>query len=265
MYLLIVLCFIQGITELLPISSSAHLFVTSHIMGTGDLSRDTEVILHCGSLLALVIYFWRTLWNMLCDSLKTCATWYITPGFWMTLIVFLATLPAIGIGFIVKQYSTIPQTLISIGWVSIVMGSLLGICDYVCSSTHCKIKTYQALCIGIAQTCAFIPGASRLGSCLVAARALGIDRWTAFQFSLLLAIPTLLGAGVLTVHDITKDGRIDDAFSLWPYVLCVCIISLLVLSRIKRFIVTFSFLPFALYRVCFGIILLYYVYCVHVH
>ena len=251
------LCAVQGIGECLPISSSAHLYFLSLLFGYQPTSLEVEVALHLGSLIALCIFLAHPLVQMIEGSLRSLVTFRMTAGFGMALIVVLATLPAIFIGLLIKRHCELPQTLLGIGVVSISFGILLWIAEQLGKQTRTKVNTIHALCIGFAQVLAFIPGASRLGVCLTAARILNIQRWQATQFSFLLAIPTILGAVVLTGYDVIKAGKLSTLVPLWPAIILTCVISLVVLKALKWYITRYSYQSFAIYRIILGILLIY--------
>lgn len=260
MVYLLFLCLVQGIGECLPISSSAHLYFLSIFGGYEPTSLEVEAILHLGSFIALCIFLAKPLWRMVKGSLQTAITFRITEGFAMSLIVVLATLPAIIFGFLIKRYAALPHTIFSIGIVSIIFGSLLLLADTIGRETKMKVNMSSALCIGFAQILAFIPGASRLGVCLTMARFLDIQRWSATQFSFILAIPTILGAVVLTGLDVAKAGHFDMLLPLIPAIALTVVISLIVLHALKWYISRYTYMPFAIYRILLGIFLIYWSY-----
>ncbi|MDP4725152.1 MAG: undecaprenyl-diphosphate phosphatase [Pseudomonadota bacterium] len=254
------LCIIQGAGECLPISSSAHLYFLSLFGGYPPTTLDVEVALHLGSLIAICVFLWQPLWRMIDGFVRTLITFRMANGFGMAVIIVLATLPSVFIGFFVKRYFELPQTVLGIGIVSIVFGTLLLLAEKIGSQEKSRVTLADALIIGSAQVLAFIPGASRLGSCLTAARFLGIQRWQATQFSFLLAVPTILGAVVLTGIDVIHEGKLNTLLPLWPAVALTCAISLFVLKGLQWYVMRYSYIPFAFYRIILGIFLTYLAY-----
>lgn len=254
------LCIIQGAGECLPISSSAHLYFLSLFGGYPPTTRDVEVALHLGSLIALCAFLWQPLWRMIEGTIRSVLTFRMTGGCGMAVIVVLATLPSVFVGFFVKRYFELPQTVLGIGIVSILFGVLLLLAEKIGSHEKSKVTLFDAFVIGVAQVLAFIPGASRLGSCLTAARFLGIQRWQATQFSFLLAIPTILGAVVLTGIDIAQAGKLSELVPLWPAVALTGVISFFVLKGLKWYVMHYSYSMFAIYRIILGIFLTYLAY-----
>jgi undecaprenyl-diphosphatase len=257
---LILLCLVQGIGEFLPISSSAHLYFLTHFGHYPVTALDIEVALHLGSLLALCVYLYRPLGRIIGDTFKSIFTFRVTPGFSMGIMIVIATLPAIIIGFLVKRYAVLPQTFFVIGLSSLVFGALLWIAEHINKQTQPKITLFRATMIGVAQALAFIPGASRFGVCLTAAGFFGVQRMAAVKFSFLLAIPTILGAVVLTGFDVIKNGHMQALIPLWPAVIGTFFVSLLVLGALTWYAKRYTFKPFAFYRIILGCFLIYWAY-----
>ncbi|MDP3372501.1 MAG: undecaprenyl-diphosphate phosphatase [Candidatus Paracaedibacteraceae bacterium] len=252
MVYILFLCLVQGIGECLPISSSAHLYLLSFFGGYPPTSHEIEAILHLGSLVALCAFLAKPLWCMIKGTLKTLVTFRMTDGFAMSLIIVFATLPAIFFGFIVKRYVHMPHTILSIGIASVVFGVLLLLADLTGRKAEGKVNLSSAMCIGFAQILAFIPGASRFGVCLTMARFLDIQRWPATQFSFMLAIPTILGAVVLSVWDVQQAGNLMTLLPFVPAILMTVVISLVVLYGLKWYVARYSYMPFAIYRILLG-------------
>ncbi len=186
----------QGIAEFLPISSNGHLVVLEKLFGITICGLETHVALHFGSLLALFIYFFKDiclmilgLWVYDIKGLKKHPGKKYRDLAW-TLV--LSSLPAMAIGFFIKKfYGSVPESIDIIGIASIVFGLLLIVADS--NPVKDRYVTYKrGFWIGIAQCLAFIPGASRSGMCLTAARFFGLNRVEATRFSFLMAIPTIL-------------------------------------------------------------------------
>jgi undecaprenyl-diphosphatase len=251
----------QGIAEFLPISSNGHLLVFEKVLGITSHGFETHVILHFGSLLALVLFFIKDLFLMLM-------------GFWVcevrnlrkhplreyrdkAVFLIIASIPAVIVGFIVKKYfGKTSESFKIIGIASIVFGILLIIADS--NPVKDRYVTYKSSFImGIAQCLAFILGASRSGMCLTGARLCGLNRIEATRFSFLMAIPTILGATVLVLKDI---HNIKMLF-VGPQLVLIAITAgfgLLTIQLLLWFLSRFSFFIFGLYRIVFGILILYF-------
>lgn len=259
---LFVLSIVQGITEFLPISSSGHLILVPHFTDWEDQGLLLDVAVHIGSLIAVLLYFWRDIWQMSRDTIlypKIGSTLHNK----LAIFVVIATLPVIFVGFLMKDYiGSSLRSMEVIGWMMLVFGIILYLSDryYPTHKTLTDLKLPAALYIGIAQVIALIPGTSRSGITMTAGRILGFSRIDAARFSMLLAIPTTLGAGVLGGYDIYQSGDavllhdafIAAAFSFVAAFLCI--------AFLMRWLVKCSFTIFAVYRVFLGAVLLLLVY-----
>jgi undecaprenyl-diphosphatase len=256
---ILVLALIQGITEFLPISSSGHLLLVPLITGWPDQGLMTDVMVHMGSFLAVVVYFWRDILKLIIgtfDLLRGRMT------LWGKLALFIlaATIPAVIVGPILDkigfmdQVRTMPQL---VAWNAIIFGTLLYLCDRfgLWLKRMEDMTLGQALIIGVAQAIAIIPGTSRSGITMTAGRALGFERPDAARFSFLLGIPAIAGAGILKLGTAISEGHMISGDQLLTafFTFLVALATIAVLMKLVKFM---SFLPFAIYRVALGIILL---------
>lgn len=255
----LILCFIQGIGEFLPISSSGHMLAFEKLFPDLHVSLDMHITLHFGSLLALIIYFFKDIssmffgvWMRDLRGLRKHPSRHYRDLAW---ILVLASIPTIITGFIVKKIMGSPSESITIiGISSIVFGLMLTIAD-ANPLKDTTISFKRGFFIGLAQCLAVIPGASRFGLCLTMSRLLGFDRIQASRFAFLMAIPILLGAFVLTVIDSENPSEI---FNKQQLILITIVASLGILSIhfLFWFINRFSFFAFGVYRIIFGVLLL---------
>ena len=206
LFLLVLVAMVQGLTEFLPVSSSGHLALIPFLTDQPYQGRAIDVAAHVGTLGAVLLYFRRDLTAMLMA---------MRPGGdaaqrQMVLMLALATIPVFIIGYVVNDID--PAWLTSLHTLAaanlVFAGALwhadrLGGVERVISDMRLK----AALLIGLAQCLALIPGASRSGVTMTAARYLGFERVAAARFSLLLSIPTIAGAGLLKGLDIVRDGN----------------------------------------------------------
>lgn len=256
---IIVLAFIQGTTEFLPISSSGHLILVPTLTGWPDQGILADVMVHMGSFLAVVVYFWRDCVNLLAgciDLLRGRAN----PWGRMAMLILLGTIPAVVFGVILDKTGFMdaarhmPQI---VAWNAIIFGSLLYLCDRYGHSIRrmSDMTLWPALIIGVAQAIAIIPGTSRSGITMTAARALGFERPEAARFSFLLGIPAIAGAGVLKLGDALSS---DEAVSLDMVLTAVLtfFVALGTITILMKLVRHVSFLPFAIYRVLLGAALL---------
>lgn len=256
---IVVLALIQGITEFLPISSSGHLILVPALTGWPDQGLFADVMVHMGSFLAVVVYFWRD-----CVSLVTGTIDLLrgreNPWGRLALFIVLGTLPAVALGVILNKIGfmdAVRQMPQIVAWNAIVFGSLLYLCDrYGHSIRRMSDMTLKpALIIGAAQAIAIIPGTSRSGITMTAARALGFERPEAARFSFLLGIPAIAGAGLLELGDAVSSGETIGLDVVLTAVLTffVALGTITILMKLVRHV---SFLPFAVYRILLGVLLL---------
>ncbi len=256
---IIVLAVVQGITEFLPISSSGHLVLVPIVADWPDQGRTMDIAVHVGTLFAVILYFWRDclamlggLWRSLKGRRDAGATL-----FWK---VTAATLPVIGAGFAMKTLlgDDAFRSIEVLGWTMLGWGIVLWIFDRMCMTVKRveHMPWFDVAIIGLSQVLALIPGTSRSGITMTAARALGYERGEAARFSMLLSIPTILGAGVLAGLDIYKAG--DDALTVSAAIGAglAFVSALIAIALMMAWLKRASFTPFVIYRVLLGIVLL---------
>lgn len=251
---LVVLALVQGITEFLPISSSAHLILVPVFTGWTDQGPIIDVALHVGTLGAVILYFWRDLWAML-SGLVRLVKGRRDPGAKLAGYLVLGTLPILAAGFAFTRY--FPDGLRDIriiGWATLGFGVLLYVFDRV-GMTVRRVEhmgVFDVLVIGCAQVLALIPGTSRSGITMSAARMLGFERPDAARFSMLLSIPTILGAGTLESIKLWERGNLGltgDAIMAAGLAFAVALLSIAaMMAWLKRS----TFTPFVVYRVALG-------------
>ncbi len=257
---IVVLALVQGITEFLPISSSGHLVLVPVLTGWPDQGLLIDVAVHVGTLFAVLIYFRRDVLAVLAGVLD------LLRGRWtgdarLALWLAVATLPVIAAGFVLK--ALVPDGLRSvelIAWATIGFGVLLWIADRLGGVDNGvgTMTLRQALLIGLAQVLALIPGTSRSGITMTAARALGFSRPEAARFSLLLSIPAIGGAGVLLGLDLaeadnlalTRDALLAGGLAFVSAILAIWAM----MAWLRRA----TFTPFVVYRLILGAALLIY-------
>ena len=248
---LIILSIVQGITEFLPISSSAHLILISQYFNFSNANLTLDVSLHMGSLLAIIVYFKKDIFNF--EKNKN-----------MLLSILISSIPTIVIGFLLVKFSLIDylRDFKLIGWTTIIFAILLYFSDL--KKTKQKIaKNYNyktAIYIGFFQVLSLIPGVSRSGITITGARIFNFSRADSAKISFLMSIPTL---GVVSIYNL-KNLLIENnlAFSilnLYSIVLSF-IFSYLTINFFLNFLKSFSLNYFVAYRIFLGTIILYYSY-----
>ncbi len=253
------LSLIQALTEFLPVSSTAHIIVLSKICHIPTIGRLTEVALHMGTLLVVMVYFRRNLQEWI-QGFFMLLQGKITKGFHQFLMISLATIPVTIIGYIIHHYTGEgTRSLAIMGWSSICFGVLLFFVDRR-SLTQKNIATMtypDAIIIGFLQVIALIPGASRLGTTLMAGRLLGYTRESAAHFSFLLSLPVIFGANLLVLLDTPPQAILGMAtHGLGAMVFCF-FLGYGVLAVFMRWLKSHTLAPFALYRILFGGYVLY--------
>ena len=260
---IVVLALIQGITEFLPISSSGHLLLVPVVTGWPDQGVLTDVMVHMGSFLAVIVYFWKDCVNLLMGLLDTLRG---RKNAWgrLALLLILGTIPAVLLGVVLDKtgfMDLVRQMPIIVAWNAIIFGILLYVCDRFGMSIRrmADMTWAPALIIGMAQALALIPGVSRSGISMTAARALGFERPESARFAFLLGIPAIAGAGVLKLGEALHSGATISFAQIMTAILTffVALGTITVLMKLVRHM---SFLPFAVYRVALGVILLAVIY-----
>lgn len=251
---IVVLAVVQGITEFLPISSSGHLILIPFFSGWQDQGLVTDVMVHVGSLFAILAYFWRDVLRLAAGGLDLLRL-RMTDNARLALYIALATIPAIAFGLLLKATGLLDRIrgIEIVAWNAVIFGALLLIADRV----GARIKNIDnmtlspALIIGLAQALALIPGTSRSGITITAARFLGYERAEAARFSFLLGIPAIAGAGVLTVKDLHDAGEAVPPDALIAAALTF-VSALIAIAFLMAMVKRMSFTPFVVYRFILG-------------
>ncbi|MFT5180912.1 MAG: undecaprenyl-diphosphatase [Alphaproteobacteria bacterium] len=261
---IILLAVVQGITEFLPISSSGHLRVAAEILGIPGSTLAMDVAVHVGTLGAVIIYFWRDIAHILI-GVAQFATGRRTDGGLLGVHIVIATVPVFIAGFYGRDFiDSNLRALEIIGWTSIGFGILLWGADRI-GMTVLSLKhltTRNAIIIGITQVLALVPGTSRAGVTITAARMLGYERSEAARFSMLLSIPAVAGAGTLIALELIASG--DAALGRGAVIagILAFITALGAIALLMRWLQFAGFAPFVFYRVLMGGGILYWVYFV---
>ncbi|HVJ50501.1 undecaprenyl-diphosphatase UppP [Desulfitobacterium sp.] len=250
----IIMGIVQGLGEFLPISSSAHLVLLPWLFGWKDMGLTFDVALHMGTLLAVVLYFWKDWVSLFKGALRRKPSnekrlfWYL----------IIATVPGALIGYALEdKAATVFRSPLLIGSMLILMGLILYWADRKRQLRTLETMTLMdAVLIGLSQALAIIPGVSRAGSTMTAARLLSLTREDAARFSFLLSTPIIMGAGLLSVRHLNASD-INLAFVVG--IITAFIVGLLSISFLLRYLKTSNFKIFVIYRfiVGLGVILLF--------
>jgi len=244
---------LQGLAEFLPISSSAHLSLTPWAFGWNEPGLAFDVALHLGTLVALLAFFWTEWIALARAAVNVLTTWRVeTVSEHRVVFLVIATIPAAIFGLLLeKQAETIFRAPALTATALIVLGALLWWADRAAPVARAlaEMTWKQALIIGIAQVFALIPGVSRSGSTITAARALQFDRQSAAVFSFLMSMPVIAAAAVLKVPKLLASG-IDATIIVG--ILTAALSSWLAIAVLLRFIQRNGFAIFAIYRFMLG-------------
>jgi len=252
----IVLGVVQGLTEFLPISSSAHLLIVSQLFGWDDPGAAFTAVTQIGTEMAVIIYFRRQIGAILRAWAKsiTNADARHDPDARMGWLVLIGTIPIAVLGVLFKdQIETVARNLWLVSLTLIVFGILLGVAD----ALGARVKTERDLTVrdgifyGLAQSLALIPGVSRSGATITAGLAMGYTRASAARYAFLLAVPAVLASGLFEARKIG-----DETVAWGPTLLATVIafsVGLAVIAWLMKWLTTRSYLPFVIYRVCLGL------------
>lgn len=253
----IVLGLIQGLTEFLPISSSAHLRIYPEIFGWGDPGAAFTAVIQIGTELAVLIYFRKDIWRIASMWLRSLVKPELRGHLdaRMGWFIIIGSLPIVVLGVLLKDVIERDfRNLWIIASMLIVMGVVLGIADKLGSTDKGikKITLRDAVLMGLAQAMALVPGVSRSGATLSMGRALGYDREAATRYAFLLAIPAVVGAGVFELKDIAGS---DNPYGVGPTAVATVVsfvVGYAAIAWLLRYVSTHSYTPFVLYRIALG-------------
>lgn len=256
----IVLGISQGLTEFLPISSTAHTLVVSKLLGWPDPGAAFTAVTQIGTELAVVLYFRRDIVRILraWSASLVKAEMRSNPDAKMGWYVIIGTIP-IGIAGLAFKSSieTTARNLWLVAGALIFMGVLLGLADRYASHTKSEsdLNPKNAVLFGLGQALALIPGVSRSGATITAGLAMGFKRDVVARYSFLLAIPAVFASAAFTAGDISTDSFVN-----WPATIVATIVAFVVgyfvIASLMKYLQTRTFLPFVIYRISLGTLLL---------
>ena len=253
-----VLAIVQGITEFLPVSSSAHLILVPILTGWQDQGLAFDVAVHIGTLSAVIFYFRLEIIGMLGAWFKSLATFKQTPDSQLAWAIGLGTIPVGLAGLLFKDVIEAHlRSPLVIATTTIVFGLLLWLADRVGDRLRSEydMRWVDVLLIGLSQALALIPGTSRSGITMTIALMLGFTREAAARFSFLLSIPVILLAGGLLIKDLAESGVPVD----WVALILGAVLSGLsawtCIHYFLKFLSQLGMLPFVIYRMALGIFL----------
>ena len=255
---IIVLAIVQGLTEFLPISSSGHLALVPMLTHWPDQGLPMDVAVHVGTMFAVIIYFWRDLWDMVV-GLARYVIGKRDPAAGLAIQIIVATLPVLAAAWAFEKYvGDAVRAMAVIGWTTLLYGILLFVADRI-SMTVKKVEHAtlgDALIIGMAQILALVPGTSRSGITMTAARLLGYERPEAARFSFLMSVPTIAAGGLwlaLKLYEADDTRLTDDALLAMALSF---VTGLFAIAFMMRWLRTSTFTPFVIYRLVLGAVVL---------
>tara|TARA_B100001057_G_scaffold400411_1_gene411582 strand:+ start:1982 stop:2740 length:759 start_codon:yes stop_codon:yes gene_type:complete len=248
---ILILSFVQGVTEFLPISSSSHLIIISEFMNFQDQNLSIDVSLHIGSFIAVLTYFNKDILNFF-ENRK------------LFIKILVSSIPVMIVGYILIKTNLIHElrSIKVIGWMTIIFGCLLYVSDKCNLQKNIKsdFNYKSALIIGLFQITSLIPGVSRSGVTITAARFLNFNRYDSAKISFLLSIPTLGAVSVFGLRNIIiSSDTIFSTLNLLSIFLSF-LISYITIKFFLEYLKKFSLSFFVAYRMILGVILLYFAY-----
>lgn len=257
----IILGILQGLTEFLPVSSSAHLRVGSELLGIGDAGAAFTAITQIGTELAVVVFFWR-------DIVRIIGRWFRSltgkvakndPDALMGWWIIIGTIPIVVLGLLFQD--AIESTLRSLWFVAfslIIFGLVLGVADRIGTRVRTlnTLTWKHGLIYGFAQALALIPGVSRSGGTITAGLLMGYTREAAARYSFLLALPAIFGSGFYQLFKAMKAPEVTPMGLTMIATAVAFVIALGVIGLFMKYITTRSFAPFVIYRVVIGVVII---------
>jgi undecaprenyl-diphosphatase len=261
----IVLGLVQGLTEFLPVSSSAHLLILSHFLPFAqDPGAAFTAITQIGTEAAVIMYFWR-------DITRIVKNFFLSlfgriprndPDARMGWLIIIGSVPIVVLGVVFKhQIETVARNLWLVAGTLIVFGIILGIADALGKKTRGleKLTVGRGIIFGLAQALALIPGVSRSGGTISAGLFMGFTRAAAARYSFLLAIPAVLGSGFYELYSSIKDHTLTTNVGLGQTLtatIVAFVVGFGVIAFLMRWLSTKSFMPFVIYRILLGFALI---------
>ncbi|MEM1091772.1 MAG: undecaprenyl-diphosphate phosphatase [Pseudomonadota bacterium] len=252
---ILLLALVQGLTEFLPVSSSAHLILANRLFGWADQGLAMDVAVHVGSLLAVVGYFRRDLLAMLSGG--NSPAFPELPARSLAIWLVLVTVPLVICGVLFADViGTQLRRIEVIGAASIVFGLVLWLADRWGRRSETRVQPPAMISMGLAQALALIPGTSRSGITMSAGLAAGLDRETASRFAFLMAIPALGSAGLYSAWDLLSSGQDPHLGEFALAVAASAAGAWVCIDAFLRLVGRLGMLPFVIYRVALGVFLL---------
>lgn len=249
----LILGIVQGIAEILPISSSVNLYCVSKFLNLSNFTFGLKIALHVGSLIVLLFYFRKNIvdiFRAIFTTQKKVKDTYFLP-------LFFGTIPVVFLGSISENIVKNFNSLGIMAGSCIFFGILLALFDKISpveKKIRKRISSSRAFIVGIFQAIAIFPGVSRLGICITSCRMFSMSRKDSIHFSLMLAIPSILGSFVLECYKSFSEGTLNEIISkdaLWG-IATTAVIGLLSINIVVRFMERRGFTGLVIYRILIG-------------
>lgn len=255
---------VQGITELLPISSTAHLRIVPGLLGWQDPGSAFSAVMQLASLIAVVTYFWQDIKSLVGGTIRSISHQdYQSKSFRLTSGILLGTIPIVIAGLLLKKTLNAPnsplRSLVVVGVASIVMSLLLAAAEIwgTRDRGYEQLTLWDGFWVGVGQAFALVPGVSRSGSTLTAGLFLGMERETSAKFSFLLGLPAVVLAGAVELHVLLKAGlTLDGWLTLLIGLISASISAFLAIYGLLHFLEKRSTWIFVWYRLAMGLLLI---------
>jgi len=251
MFEVIFLSIVQGITEFLPISSSAHLILSSEYLNFTNKNLTLNINLHLGSLLAVMVYFKKDLLKFIDNKI-------------LFLKIILSSIPVMFCGFLLVKFNLIDylRNIRVIGWATVIFGILLYISDRtkIKKTINKDFKFKTALYIGVLQVLSLIPGVSRSGIVISGARFFSFSRIDSAKISFLISIPTLTAVSLYNLKNLVVEKNIDISMLNFSGIFFSFFFSYITIKYFLKYIKKFNLTIFVIYRILLGSLILFFSY-----
>ncbi len=257
---LVILALIQGITEFLPISSSGHLALYPLLTGVEDQGLALDIAVHAGTLVAVMLYFRADVAMAVRGGVRLLRFDLANPEAFLAMLLIVATIPTVIAGGILwaLDLSGALRSLAVIGWATLIGGMFLWLADRFGPERRAAREWLlkDALLMGLAQVLALIPGASRSGVTMMAARGLGYKRTDSARLSMLMSIPTIIAAATLLGLKLASSGNASLGADAAIAAVFAFVAALAAIALMMRMLQTWTMTPFVIYRLILGVGLL---------
>ena len=264
LFQILIIAITQGVTEFLPISSSGHLILLPKLTGAQDQGLAIDVAVHVGTLMAVTLYFWRDVQIAAKGTFRLAKGKVDTQGAFLALCLLIATIPAVFVGLAIKL-TGLDEAMRStevIGWTMLIFGVVLYWADRTgrTAKSADSWSIRDAAIMGLTQCLALIPGTSRSGITITAARKLGYGRKDAAKLAMLMSIPVIAASGFVLSIDVVQQANWALLYNATIAAAFAFVAALLALVLMMRLLASISFTPYVIYRIVLGIALLVWVY-----